>query len=357
MKRKSILLAIVASIFTAAIAPNETQAQTIPLISQITEIIPGQASVGQTITVKISQPTILIRQKIDTQKLQALGGRFPGLAANQTLQIQFTGSTSGSFVNGENVTRINSETYTVRVPSGARTGRMRLKRGLATSLSRTNFVLTSLGFSIENQCQYNIVSIKIGGVQRLAAGQVIAAVSATNPNVNIIDIGTTAGNHNIEVIVGPNAANPVMVIFLSAQPAQRFISASQGFANPIGILPIRAGNYLTSSPNTVSSNAVSRTVSWQTLLVQANGSLQVNGFDFTLNTTTGATSYVHWIGDRPNVVSTGTVVEPSLAQWGLNRSVMPITLRNNNGVNYTTLQVTLPAASALATDGNTYVMQ
>lgn len=50
------------------------------------------------------------------------------------------------------------------------------------------------------------------------------------------------------------------------------------------------------------------------------------------------------------------MVEPTLAQWGLNRSVMPITLLTNSGATFTTLQVTLPAASALATDGNTYVM-
>jgi hypothetical protein len=327
------------------------------LTSRISEITPAQASVGQTITVKISQPTLVLPTKIDTQKLQLLAGRFPGIAANQALQIQFTGATTGSFVNGENVTRISSDTYTVRVPSSARSGRMRLKRGLATSLSQTSFVLTSLGFAIENQCQYNIVSIKIDGVERLSAGQTVAAVPATSPNVNILDIGTTAGSHTIEVTVGPNAANPVMVIFLPSQTAQRFLSPSQGFANPIGILPIRAGSYLTSSPNTVSATNVSRTVSWQTVTVQANGNLQVNGFDFTFNSTTGVTTYVHWIGDRPNITSTGTVVEPSLAQWGLNRSVMPITLRANNGSNFTTLQVTLPAARALASDGNTYEMQ
>lgn len=355
MKIRTTLLAIVTSILTVAFAPVEARAQL--LISRISEITPAQASVGQTITIKISQPTIALPTKIDTQKLQSVAGRFPGIAANQTLQIQFTGSTTGSFVNGENLTRINSDTYTVRVPSGARSGRMRLKRGAATSLSQTSFVLTTLGFSIENQCQYNIVSIKIGGVERLATGQTVAAVAATSPNVNIMDIGTTAGNHNIEVTVGLNAANPVMVIFLPAQPAQRFISPSQGFANPIGILPIRAGNYLTSSPNTVSSTATTRTVSWQTFTVQANGTPQVNGFDFTHNPTTGTTTYVHWIGDRPNVTSTGTVVEPTLAQWGLNRAVMPVTLRTNNGSTFTTLQVTLPAASALATDGNTYVMQ
>lgn len=354
MKRQNILLGIV-SLLTVVFAPIEARAQL--LISQISEITPSQASVGQTITVKISQPTLAITQKFDASKLQALAGRFPGVPANQTLQIQFTGATTNSFVNGENVTRINADTYTVRVPSGARTGRMRLKRGVGTSLSRTNFVLTSQGFTIENQCQYNIVSVRIGGVERLAAGQTIPAVASTNPNVNVLDTGTTAGNHSIQVTVGPNAANPVMVIFLPTQAAQRFISPSQGFANPIGILPIRAGNYLTSSPNTVSSTTVSRTVSWQTLTVQANGSLQVNGFDFTHNANTGLTTYVHWIGDRPNVSSTGTVVEPTLAQWGLNRSVMPITLRNNSGATFTTLQVTLPAASALATDGNTYVMQ
>ncbi|MCA1964451.1 MAG: hypothetical protein LDL31_10940 [Prosthecobacter sp.] len=356
MKRRTTLLAIAASILTAAFAPVKAQAQLL-LTSRISEITPAQASVGQTITVKISQPTLVLPPKLDTQKLQAIAGRFPGIATNQSLQIQFTGATANSFVDGENITRISSDTYTVRVPSGARSGRMRLKRGLASSLSQTSFVLTTVGFSIENQCQYNIVSIRVGGVERLSPGQIVAAVPATSPNVNILDIGTTAGSHNIEVTVGPNAANPVMVIFLPAQPAQRFISPSQGYANPIGILPLRAGNYLTSSPNTVSANTVSRTVSWQTFTVQANGTPQVNGFDFTLNTTTGVTTYVHWIGDRPNVLSTGTVVEPSLAQWGLNRSVMPITLRANNGSNYTTLQVTLPAASALATDGNTYVMQ
>ena len=87
MKRRTTLLAIASSILTVVFAPVEAKAQL--LTSRISEITPAQASVGQTITVKISQPTLVLPTKIDTQKLQLLAGRFPGIAANQALQIQW----------------------------------------------------------------------------------------------------------------------------------------------------------------------------------------------------------------------------------------------------------------------------
>ncbi|MCB1210706.1 MAG: hypothetical protein KDK97_15350 [Verrucomicrobiales bacterium] len=359
MKRSTAILAIAASL----IFPNLTttaNAQSLALINRITEITPSQGMAGQTITVKITRPELQLPSGL--KELQAklrkdIVLRFPGRVGSQTTRILFTGAQAGQFVDGENVVRVNDDTFTVRVPSSARSGPMQLRMGLGTSTSTVRFTLTTVGYSIENQSQYNIVSIKMDGVERLTPGQVVAAVPATSPNINILDVGATAGNHNLQITIGIDASRPVMVVFLPTMAAQRFLSPSQGFANPIGILPMRAGDYLVSSPNTVSAVGTSRTVSWQALEVQANGNLVVHGFDFTFNRTTGVTSFVHWIGDRPNVAGRGTVLEPSLAQWGVNAAQRTLTLRSSTGSVYTNFNVTFPNASGVAADGLTYTMQ
>ncbi len=358
MKRRTTLLAIAASLLTS-VAPIAS-AQSIRLLSQITELIPSQASAGQTITVKITKNDIFINpalKDIRPAALKDIARRFPGRTGSQTTKIFFTGATSGSFVEAQNLVRVNDDTFTVRVPSGARSGPMRLQMGIATSPSRVNFTLTSVGFTFANLSQFNVVSVKIDNVERLTPGQVIAAVPSTSPNVNVLDVGTTAGSHNIQITVGLDAARPVMVVFFPTRQAQTLISANQGFNNPIPLGLMLGGEYLASSPNTVSVSGSSRTVSWQGLQVQANGSLVVHGFDFTFNRSTNVTTFKHWIGDRPNVVAQGSVQEPTAAQWGVNLPAVNLPLRLANGSNYTVLNVNLAAASMTATDGLTYEMQ
>lgn len=358
MKRRTTLLAIAASLLTSV--ASTVSAQSIRLLTQITEIIPSQAMAGQTITVKVTRNDILLNsalKEIRPAFLKDIARRFPGRTGSQTTKIFFTGATAGSFVEGQNIVRVNDDTFTVRVPSTARSGPMRLQMGLATSTSRVNFTLTSVGYTFANLSQFNIVSVKIDNVERLTPGQVVAAVPASASNVNVLDVGTTTGNHNIQVTVGLDAARPIMVVFFPARAAQTLISQNQGFRDPIQLGLMLGGEYLASSPNAVSVSGTSRTVSWQGLNVQANGTLVVHGFDFTFNSATGATTFKHWIGDRPNVVAQGTVVEPTAAQWGINLPAVNLPLRLANGSNYTVLNVNLAAASMTATDGLTYEMQ
>lgn len=359
MKRRTTLLALAASLLTVA-ASTSANAQSIRLLTQITEIIPSQAMAGQTITVKVTRNDLLLNsalKDIRQNALKDIARRFPGRTGSPTAKIFFTGATTGSFVEGQNVVRVNDDTFTVRVPSTARSGPMRLQMGLGTSLSRVNFTLTSTGFTFANLSQFNVVSLKIDNVERLTPGQVIAAVPHNVPDVNVLDVGTTAGNHNIQVTLGLDAARPIMVLFFPTRAAQPLISTSQGFSNPIALQLMLGGEYLASSPNAVSVVGSSRTVSWQALQFQANGSLVVHGFDFTFNSATGGTTFKHWISDRPNVVAQGTVVEPTAAQWGINLPAVNLPLRLSNGSNYTVLNVNLAAASLTATDGLTYNMQ
>jgi hypothetical protein len=358
MKRQTFLIAAAAALLSSVV--STASAQSVRLLTQITDIIPSQAMAGQTITVKITRNELLLNpvlKEIRPAALKNLVGRFPGRTGNQTTKIFFTGATAGSFVEAQNLTRVNDDTFTVRVPNGARSGPMRLQMGIATSVSRVNFTLTSVGFTFANLSQFNVVSVKIDNVERLAAGQVIAAVPHTSPNVNILDVGTTAGNHNIQVTVGIDAARPIMVLFFPTRAAQTLIAPNQGFNNPIPLGLMLGGEYLASSPNAVSVVGSSRTVSWQSVQVQANGTLVVHGFDFTFNSSTGVTTFKHWIGDRPNVVAEGTVVEPTAAQWGINLPAVNLPLRRSNGSNYTVLNVNLAGASMTATDGLVYEMQ
>lgn len=358
MKRRTALFAIAASFLASMV--STASAQSIRLIHQINQIIPSQAIAGQTLTVKISNTDILLNDVIkDLQaqlKLRGFVGRFV-TRPTPNMQIFFTGATATSFVEGLNTTRVSRDTFTVRVPNGARSGPMKLQRGMASSISTVRFTVATAGFSFVNLSQFNVVSIKVDNVERLSPGQVIAAVPHTAPNVNILDVGTATGNRTVQVTMGLDATRPIMVLFFGARPAQTLISAQDGFRNPILLNTMLGGEYLASSPNTVSASGTSRTVSWQALQVQANGVLVVHGFDFTFNSATGSTSFVHWIGDRPNVAARGTLTEPTAAQWGVNMPGANLPLRLSNGSLYTNILVDLANAKFTAADGLSYEMQ
>lgn len=360
MKRRHLLLTLATAASLLAASAGSACAQSIRLLSQITGINPSEASAGQTITVKVTRNDLVLNPALANLRplpLPNFAGRFPGFAGAQTTKIFFTGASAGSFVEAQNLQRINDDTYTVRVPSGARSGPMKLQMGAASSLSQVSFTLTSVGFSFANESQFNLVSVKIDNVERLAPGQVVAASPHTSPNVNFLDVGTTAGSHTVQITLGIDAARPILVLPLGSLQASTFIGPNQGFNNPIPLRLMSGGQYLVSSPNIVAATNTTRTVSWQGLQVQANGSLVVHGFDFTFNLSTGTTSFKHWIGDRPNVAAQGSVVEPTAAQWGLNFPAVNLPLRLTNGSNYTVLTVNLLNASMVATDGLTYEIQ
>jgi len=360
MKRRIAILTIAASLLTSMV--STASAQTLRLVNQINEIIPSQAMAGQTITVKISNTEVNFNSIIKdfrSPKLQEIIARFPRVPSLET-KIFFTGTRSGTFVEGLNVRRVDASTYTVQVPTTARTGPMKLQRGIAGSTSTVRFTLATVGFTFVNLSQFNVVSLKVDNVERLAPGQTIAAVPHTAPNVNVLDVGTPSGNRTIQVTMGRNAASPVLVLFFNARQAQTLISANEGFRNPILLNPMLAGEYLASSPNTVSVVGTSRTVSWQAVEVQAGpggATAVIHGFDFTFNSANGTTTFRHWIGDRPNVVAQGTVSEPTAAQWGVNPAAINLNLRRSNNTAYTTLVVDLSNARFSATDGLSYEMQ
>ena len=91
------------------------------------------------------------------------------------------------------------------------------------------------------------------------------------------------------------------------------------------------------------------------LIVGPNGTLSVNGFEMTRNTSTGALSWVNWFGDKTNVVASGTIAEP--ANWPLNPDNVTLKLRRGNGALYSSIAVDLLNKSFVAADGNTYELQ
>lgn len=360
MKRRHLLLTLTAASSLLAASASSACAQSIRLLTQITGIIPSEASAGQIITVKLTQNDLALSSVLGNLRpfpLPKFAGRFPGLAGAQTTKIFFTGASAGSFVEAQNLLRINDDTYTVRVPAGARSGPMRLQMGAATSLSQVSFTLASVGFSFANESQFNLVSVKIDNVERLAPGQIVAAVPATSTNVNWFDVGTTVGSHTVQVTLGIDAARPILVLPLGTLQASTFIGPNQGFNNPIPLRLMLGGQYLASSPNLVAVSGASRTVSWQAVEVQATGGVVIHGFDFTFNATTGATTFKHWIGDRSRLTGQGTLVEPTATQWGNNFPAVNLPLRLANGSPFATITVNLLNASLTASDGLTYDMQ
>jgi hypothetical protein len=263
-----------------------------------------------------------------------------------TPRIFFTGSTGQQNVEAQNVTSLGNNRYSLRVPNNARTGKLRYQVGSASSLSTPTFTIVSSGYTFINFGQFNITSIKIDNVERLG-GQVVQATLPSNPNVFLIDIGATAGNHSMQVTVGRSPAEPVMVYFLPS------VAATSPF-NQIEVGNMLAGEYMTASPNALVQNNII-TASWQTLIVGANGNVSVNGFDFSFNLTTNTTTWKHWIGDRPNVVATGSMAEPT--SWPLNPATMTLALRTSNNTLYTNITVNLLNKTMLAVDGNTYELQ
>lgn len=345
MKTRSFLIAALSSIFLGITA--EVQAS-ITFLTKIVEISPAQAMVGQTITVRTESPnTAALANSLAKlpEQLRFRRGVVPGLGSSQ-VKIFFTGANGQQTVEGQNVTPLGNNRYSVRVPNGARSGRLRLQRGAASSLSTPSFTLVSAGYGIDNYSQFDIISIKVDNVERLHP-QVVRATSPSSPTVEGVDVGATPGNHSLQVTLGRSPSEPVMVYAL---PAVAATNPLQGVRLEI----MKAGEYLVASP-VARISGTSITASWQTFIFDPAGNHTVNGFDFTFNQATGVTTWRHWLGTQTNVVRSGNVVEPT--NWALNPASVRLQLRAGAQL-YTEVVLNFQNASFFAVgDGRTYNLQ
>lgn len=348
MKSRHTFIVIAASLL-ASLASN-VSAQSILTTTRITQISPSQASVGQTITVTVTTPQIdpalqkLIQIRND--KLLPLQGRIiSGLSSqNHPVKILFSAG-SGRFIEGTNVTDLGGQRYSVRVPQGARTGQLKYQRGIFHSLSTGTFTVVSTGFTIQNASQYNVVSLKIDGAERLNAGQVISPGASVN-------LGTAAGNRQVAFTFGINASRPIYGAPLGTFSARQ--STGSAFPQPLVIGRLQARQFLAAAPLfTIRGNFI--TTSWQAL----DANLNVFGFDFTMNMTTFEMSFIHWAGAKTNILASGTVREP--ASWPNNSAIVILPFFRANGGLYGNAQLTLNnpgfIPNLIVGDGLIYEMQ
>lgn len=344
MKTKSIILTVLTTLTVSL--PNGRAAINLiplppasPLVKPIVEISPSEATVGQVIIVRTES------------------WRFgnPYLSKGGTPKIYFSGGAwGGPRTPGGNVTPLGNDRYSVVVPQGARSGHLRFENNAGNSYSTVMLTVVTAGYSVVNLSQFNIVSVKVDNVERLASpftsGQpLITPIPATlpsEPNAFLADLDATAGNHSIQITLGPSPSQPVITYFLPS------VSATIPLNNiNVGIMLL--GEYLVASPNatTKGNNVIA---SWQTLIINPDGP-SINGLDFTHNTATGATSWAHWIGDRPNVVASGPVTEP--ANRSLNPTSVFLQLRRANGTPYRNIIIDLLTKTLFADDGFSYELQ
>jgi hypothetical protein len=345
----------------AALPPPLPEAD--PDVPPIVEILPPEASAGQTIIVRTqlrSRSTSTLNNSFNTigqvvpsfqpfptyDDLKLPKTYIPGLPL-ATPRIYFCGPNyPGPRVPGENVTALGNNRYRVTVPRNARSGQLRFETSAGNSYSTVNLTVVSTGYSIVNFSQFDVVSIRVDNIERLA-GQEIPATLPSNPDVFLADVGATQGNHSMQITLGPSASQPVITYFLASVAATNPFNEIQ-----VGIMGV--GEYFVASPNaTVSGNNV--TASWQTLFINPDATLLVNGFDFTHNTSTGVTTWANWNFDRTGVVASGTVAEPE--SWPLNPTTLTLELRRNNGSFWTNVDIDFLNKSFVADDEFTYELQ
>ena len=353
MKTKSLFLsALVSLIFSFA-----SRSQAAGLLDYIAEIQPNQAVVGQTITVRTdSQP---VPQNANSAVLSSLLNRYRRgvvpVTTSVAARIFFTGANGQQTIEAQNVVRADSTHYTLTVPNGAYSGKLRLQvDGKTFSLSTSNFTLLSTGYEVENHSQFNVVSVKVDGQERLFPQSVPAWTA--NQGAFYADIGATPNNHTVQITLGPSLSQPVYT-YTTTQPATHPF-------NLFTVTTLLAGEYLSGSAHaTVSGN--NTTASWQSVIISVgdvaspagpSANASTNGFEFTLNNNTGITTWTNWVGRKDNVIARGTLREPT--SWFLNPTASSFQLINNNNQIYATITVDfLNKTFSNLLDGNTYELQ
>lgn len=311
------------------------------LVPRIVDIAPREACVGQIITVHTAVMQVSL-PPLTGYRAASYALHFP-LYNPQSPRIYFADTSGQPTIRGLAVVRIDDDSYRVTVPPNARSGPLRFENGFN---SLVNLSVSVAGYTISNLSQFDVVSVRIDGIERLAPAE-IQAVSQSSATFNLADIGTTPGNHLVEVTIGPSLAQRVIVYAVQAQATSP--------TNVIEVTLMAAGEYLASSPNrTVAGNKV--TCSWQTFVVAPDPADSfVKGFDFTFDAAAVTTTWTHWSGSRSNQLASGRVVEPT--NWLLNPTAVVLQLRRTNGQAYMNVTVDLLNASLVAADGFPYDLQ
>lgn len=353
MKRRTTLLAIAASLL-ASVA-SSVQAAPV-LLSRIVTISPAQASVGQVIEVTVSRPeldpAIAKLIQINKSKLINLSSRFPGNLSHRfgpNYKVFFTGPGS-TFVEGQNLTALGNNRYSVIVPQGARTGRLKLVSGTGSqapsSLSTGTFTVSNLGIAFFNNSQYNMVSIKVNGVEQLTGNQVVVPGGFG-------DLGLPAGsNYRVIYSIGIDRNRPILTRDGGTVASRPFNEAEGGYPISVTAERLTAREMLRSTPSfTLNGNLM--TSRWMGFNVLTGF---FDGYDFISDTNTGAMSFRKWQGDPANIIATGPVNEPS--SWANLVSQIAVPLRNQNNTLHANMAITLTnpgfLPSFITGDGLTY---
>lgn len=334
MKRRTALFTLAASLLVSAVSP--LQAAPV-LLNRITNITPAQASVGQQIVVTVSNPALdpALAQllKINRNKFIDFSGRLPNFSSLITpYKVMFQGAGT-SFIEGQQFTSLGDNRYSVVVPQGARTGRLKLVRGSGSeapsSLSTGTFTVVTLGIAVDNRSQYNVVSIQVNGVEKLGANQVVAPGQ-------VADIGLPAGsNYRVIYFIGHNRQRPILGRDAGVVAARPAINAQGHFPVSATVARLTAREMLRSTPSfTVNGNFM--TSRWMGLNVLTGF---FEGYDFISDITNGNMTFRRWQGDPQTVVASGTVNEPS--SWANLVNEIAVPMRNPNGSTHANAVITL----------------
>lgn len=305
-------------------ACGATTAQTLILANRITQITPSEGLPGEVITVRVAPHPII---EINRQRsLLIFGGRrLPVRPVTQTPRlprIQFTGR-NGAFVNGLNVRVLDGERYSVTVPDSARTGPMRLETisgtSSAFSTSTAIFTFVECGYAVANESQFNIVSIKVDGVEKLAPA-VIQAVPSTATDVFARGIGALPGNHDLLVTIGENSQHPVMTFPINVLATTPLM----GMNTPT----VPAGEFLTLRREFENVTGPVFTSLWQHTEYNLDGSIfEIYSYHFEYNEDTGTTTFT--LRNQGGELASGQLREPAV--WPANPRVIQLQMVGANG--------------------------
>lgn len=324
MKCFNTLLLVVLAL-GAAHGATTTTVKPLILANRITQITPSEGVPGEAITVRVA-PHPLVELNRQRGLLNFGGRRLASRPVTQTPRvprIQFSGR-NGTFVNGLNIRVLDGERYSVTVPDSAVTGPMRLETisgtSSAFSTSTAVFTFVECGYAIQNESQFNVVSVKVDGVEKLIPA-VIQAVPSTAPDVFVRGIGALPGNHLLRVTIGENSHFPV----LTFEETWRATTPLQGIRIPI----IPAGEFLTLRREFENVTGPLFTSLWQHTEFNLDGSIfEIYAYSFEYNDNTKTTTFT--LQKQSGVLASGQLREPAV--WPANPRTVQLQMVGTEGV-------------------------
>lgn len=343
MKTTSLILTTLMSLVLSLTA--SAQSTSPKFQPRIVEITPAQASIGQTITVRL-ESAVFADITLKATARDAVRRGFTPDSASATPRILFTNSSGRQELDGVNVIYLGSHRYSVEVPDGARSGKLRYKSTNSDTLSTVNFTLVNSGYFFINRSQFSITSISVDRVERLG-NSLLPPVAPASPIAAGKIVGTTPGNHGLQVTLGAADSGDVITYYLPA-------TAATTPHKSMVIEKMLAGEFLTASRN-ARELGTKLTASWKDLVFPENGQSFVRGFDFTYDLVTKTTTWKHWTTSQSNVDAAGTMSEP--ASWELNPTRVILSLIKSDGTLFGAISVDFLTKTLFPRDGNSYELE